>query len=150
MFSSSDECHTGKSHKFCAFILLSRWINSFTGEPRQCLDTYNIDICEMNGWPRGCKTFYKLNSAEHEFYPAHKCKLSVLYPTKRNATRRTKATFRRITSDGLASFISVQRMSVTVALRIFRNQGSEMCSRNTILGINLTKREKISAFNGPD
>ena len=24
-------------------------------------------------WPRGYKTFFMLNSAEHEIYPAHKC-----------------------------------------------------------------------------
>ena len=24
-------------------------------------------------WPRGYKTFFMLNSAEHENYPAHKC-----------------------------------------------------------------------------
>ena len=24
-------------------------------------------------WPRGYKTFFILNSAEHEIYPAHKC-----------------------------------------------------------------------------
>ena len=26
-----------------------------------------------NSWPRGYKTFFVLNSAEHEIYPAHKC-----------------------------------------------------------------------------
>ena len=24
-------------------------------------------------WPRGYRTFFMLNSAEHEIYPAHKC-----------------------------------------------------------------------------
>ena len=24
-------------------------------------------------WPRGYKTFFMLNSTEHEFFPAHKC-----------------------------------------------------------------------------
>ena len=24
-------------------------------------------------WPRGYKTFFMLNSAEHEIYPAHEC-----------------------------------------------------------------------------
>ena len=26
-----------------------------------------------NTWPRGDKTFFILNSAKHEIYPAHKC-----------------------------------------------------------------------------
>ena len=33
-------------------------------------DTYDI---LANAWPRGYKTFSKLNSAEHEIYPANKC-----------------------------------------------------------------------------
>ena len=27
----------------------------------------------LRSWPLGCKTFFMLNSAEHEIYPAQKC-----------------------------------------------------------------------------
>ena len=27
----------------------------------------------LGTWPRGYKTFFMLNSAEHKIYPAHKC-----------------------------------------------------------------------------
>ena len=32
-------------------------------------------VCTRNNpiWPRGYKTFFMLNSAEHEIFPAHKC-----------------------------------------------------------------------------
>ena len=46
----------------CSFMENSigpKWVNLFG----------NVYIA----WPRGYKTFSMLNSAEHEFYPAHKC-----------------------------------------------------------------------------
>ena len=30
-------------------------------------------IALLLSWPRGYKTFFMLNSNEHEIYPAHKC-----------------------------------------------------------------------------
>ena len=29
--------------------------------------------CNIEAWPQGYKTFFMLNSTEHEIYPAHKC-----------------------------------------------------------------------------
>ena len=37
-------------------------------ESELVLKFYNLEA-----WPRGYKTFFVLNSAEHEIYPAQKC-----------------------------------------------------------------------------
>ena len=34
---------------------------------------YGLLSVIVNVWPQGYKTFFMLNSAEHEIYPAHKC-----------------------------------------------------------------------------
>ena len=33
----------------------------------------DLDVPVYKTWPRGYKTFFMLNSAEHKIYPAHKC-----------------------------------------------------------------------------
>ena len=37
------------------------------------VDNEDIDQREQKPWPRGYKSFFMLNSAEHKIYPAHKC-----------------------------------------------------------------------------
>ena len=38
-----------------------------------CMDTPSRTIPSEEVWARGYKTFFMLNSTEHEIFPAHKC-----------------------------------------------------------------------------
>ena len=40
----------------------------FSGIPNEIVMIYTT-----RSWPQGYKTFFMLNSGEHEIYPAHKC-----------------------------------------------------------------------------
>ena len=46
-----------------------RWRNTSCGG--EILD--ELVWPSLEAWPKGYKTFFMLNSAEHEIYPAHKC-----------------------------------------------------------------------------
>ena len=37
------------------------------------METDLMELEPTESWPRGYKTFFVLNSAEHVIYPAHKC-----------------------------------------------------------------------------
>ena len=42
--------------------------------PTQSLNSQNnLLVAPTISWPRGYKTFFMLNSIEHEIFPAHKC-----------------------------------------------------------------------------
>ena len=49
------------------------------GAQKNCLmekvlmSSHNIVWLRIVTWPRDYKTFFILNSSEHEIYPAHKC-----------------------------------------------------------------------------
>ena len=42
-----------------------------------CSSELNMEnVYKLSAWPRGYKTFFKLNSAEHEIFPANKSQIT--------------------------------------------------------------------------
>ena len=62
-------CHLGNFACFlvvCRFFFEINFLEKFFQE-------YHQNVKQFRSWPRGYKTFFMLNSAEHEIYPDHKC-----------------------------------------------------------------------------
>ena len=61
--------HSQNEASFVTFYLLPSGRKTF----QQGVYSYRKESAPIGAWPRGYKTFFMLNSTEHENFPARKC-----------------------------------------------------------------------------